>query len=233
VSNPIVIAAGALLPRPLILPAGFVPNQPFHDEELVIWPAGKPITREVVIPGQSGFPLPFVIPNGLPLSNKWSPTTENQGNGTLYIIPGFWNSQHTARCQYPCTMLFPPVTKTTTWIPPPATFSTTGWTTTVTPPSDPGSQATKVVAPVPAVKPLCIPVNVVTTTIYIFPPDINPFPPVIPMVTIGPVPPGGRPEPVSNPNKPSPEQQQVGVFCDILPTMARLRLLTYRVGRGV
>lgn len=226
-SNPLEIAAGTLLPRSLILPAGFVPNQPLQDEEGVRWPAGKPLPREIVIPRATTFPFPFLVPNGLPLSDKWSPTAEGQSNGTLYIIPNFWDGDHSVRCQYPCTILFPPATKITTWTPPPFTFSTTGWTTTVTPPvittaliriskltvtSDPGSPATKVVAPVPGPKPLCIPIYIIITTIYICPPALFPFPPPLPMVTIGPLPPGGRSHPVNEPNKPTPEQEQVGVL---------------------
>lgn len=212
-----------------MLPPGFVPNLPVTDNGGFLWPAGKPLPHEVEIPAGSSFPFPFVVPAGLPFSDTYTPddNKDSDNNGTLYIISDFWDRDHTVSCLYPCTIVFPPSVTTTTWTPPPITTTVSGQTitftidvqttekvriskTTVT--SDQGSQPTKTILPLPALKPLCIDFTIPIVNIHVkfglCPPDLSPFPPPIPPVTIVPVPPGGKSGPTNEPNEPSEDQKE-------------------------
>lgn len=118
-------------------------------------------------------------------------------------------------------MTFPPITtavtsgtitSTTTWIPPVQSSEKIRISST-TVSSDPGSQPTKIIFPLPALKPLCIkftiPIIGVTITIGLCPPSISPFPPPIPGITIIPVPPGGKAGPTTPDNLPTPDEEEV------------------------
>ncbi|KAK0648213.1 hypothetical protein B0T16DRAFT_444342 [Cercophora newfieldiana] len=221
VSNPIVIGAGTAIPRPLILPRGYKPNQPVKDDRGTWYLPNNPLPSDIVVPIGFIFPIPFIIPRGLPLSDLWSDDGQNDDtNGTLYLPPGFWAGDRKVSCYYPCTLVFPPLTTTTTWDPPSVTVTTSGRTTTTDPPpyttewisiskttiaSDSGSPETRVVQPSPAPKPLCFTLDLIIIKIQLCPPELKPFPPPVPSITIFPPPPGQRPE---QDNKPTPEQQQ-------------------------
>ncbi|KAJ3493593.1 hypothetical protein NLG97_g4634 [Lecanicillium saksenae] len=219
VSNPIEISPGVAIPRPLFLPAGFQPNQRIIGSDGIEYEAGKPLPREVLIPIGTIFPAPFMIPPGLPLSNTWSPEArDGNTNGTLYIISDFWDQQHTVSCLFPCTLLFPPLPTRTTWTVPVITYDEDSRekTTTVPPYTTQkirisrttvlAGQPTQIIKPKPAKKPLCFIIPIIN--IRICPPDLRPFPPPIPDVTIIPIPPGGKPGPTNAGNRPSPEEEQ-------------------------
>ncbi|EEY19831.1 glucan 1,3-beta-glucosidase [Verticillium alfalfae VaMs.102] len=227
--NPINVPAGVPIPRPFLLPPGFVPNQPIVDTAGKEWQAGVPLTQEVEVPAGTVFTFPLIVPAGLPFSDKYTPE-ENQDDddsGALYLPADFWEGEHTVSCRYPCTIVYPPSATTTTWIPPPLTTVVSSQTITftvekqttekvhiskTTVKTESGSQPTVIVAPVPAPKPLCIsytiPVVNIKVKFGLCPPDLKPFPPPIPKVTIIPVPPGGKPGPTTPGNKPSEEQEQ-------------------------
>lgn len=75
-SNPIEISPGTALPRNLLLPVGFIPNQQITDINGQTYPAGVLLTREVIIPAGTTFPFPFTIAPGLSLSNTYTPGSE-------------------------------------------------------------------------------------------------------------------------------------------------------------
>ncbi|KAJ6790315.1 hypothetical protein PWT90_11148 [Aphanocladium album] len=221
VSNPIEIGARVPIPRPMFLPPGFIPNQPVTDKNGATFAAGQPLSQEILVPIGAIFPVPFLIPPGLPLSDTWSPDARNNtGNRTLYLIPGFWNGPHTIKCQFPCTIVFPPMTTSTSWSPPPITIgSDPTKTTTTIPPyttelikisrttvETQKSQPTQTIYPKPGRKPLCFKLPIVK--IRICPPAFKVFPPPVPPVTILPIPPGGKPEPTNTNNEPTPEEEQ-------------------------
>ncbi|KAG7117994.1 Glucan 1 like protein [Verticillium longisporum] len=227
--NPINVPAGVPIPRPFLLPPGFVPNQPIVDTSGKEWQAGVPLTQEVEVPAGTVFTFPLIVPAGLPFSDKYTPE-ENQDDddsGALYLPSDFWEGEHTVSCRYPCTIVYPPSATTTTWIPPPLTTVVSSQTITFTVEkqttekvhiskttvrTESGSQPTVIVAPVPAPKPLCIsytiPIVNIKVKFGLCPPDLKPFPPPIPKVTIIPVPPGGKPGPTTPGNKPSEEQEE-------------------------
>lgn len=172
-----------------------------------------------MIPIGTIFPVPFDIQSGLPLSNTWSPEARNDtSNGTLYIAADFWDRDHTVSCTFPCAILFPPFITTTTWFPPPITYTTLGKTISTTVPPHTTEQIrisrttvesrkpTQTISPSPAKRPLCF--TLPLTHVRICPPDLLPFPPPIPVVTIIPVPPGGKPGPTNVNNQPTPDQEQ-------------------------
>ncbi|KAK6535009.1 hypothetical protein TWF281_006307 [Arthrobotrys megalospora] len=237
-SNPIKIEPGVPIPVPLILPEGFIPNQPVTSSGGIIYPAGQPLPDEVVISVGYIFPFPFDIPRGYRFSDRYTILSddelgEDDGEDiykkVLYITSTFWNptAPKTIRCSYPCTIVFPPMTSTTTWTPLPRTTTYSGTITTFQPPpitsvkirvskttvtSEEGSSSTKTILPILAPVPLCILVRITlpiigTITISICPPSLNPFPPInipIPPVTIIPVPPG----PPGPTETPTPDHEQ-------------------------
>lgn len=224
VSNPLEIGAGAPLPRSMFLPPGFVPNQPVTASDGTVYLPGQPLPREILIPIGTTFPVPLIIPPGLPLSNTWSPVTNGTGNGTLYLTGDFWNGPHSVWCSYPCTLVFPPITSTTTWTPPPITYKTKAATTsTILPPltteliriskttvtRQQPAKATHIIFPKPHPRPMCIRLPIIR--IMICPPKLKPFPPPVPTVTIIPIPPGGKPGPTTEDNRPTQEEEQVSV----------------------
>ena len=237
-SNPIAIAPNTPIPEPLILPGGFIPNQVIPDITGTSWPAGVPIPQQVIVPAWTSFPFPFLIPPGLPLSDTFTPWAPDSGddngsdgsNNTMYIITTFWEqAENTVYCTFPCTILFPPLTSTTTWTPVPFWLTVSGSSTFVQPPiqttqlvrlskttvqSSQGSGPTLVISPLPALKPLCFTITIPfigTIKIGFCPPEWSPFPPTIkiPTVTILPIPPGGNTGPVNPGNSRSPEQTEV------------------------
>ncbi|KAH8895965.1 pectin lyase-like protein [Thozetella sp. PMI_491] len=247
--NPLLVPAGVPVPRPFLLPPGFVPNQPVTDKTGYQWPAGKPVPNEVEVPTGTTFPFPFVVPAGLPFSDTFTPEENRDGdgvNGTLYLPSDFWEGDHIVTCPFPCTIIFPPSITTTTWDPPPITTTVSSQVITVTVTrqttekvrvskttvtSEPSSQPTKTIRPVPAPKPLCIDFTIPIVNIHVkfglCPPELRPFPPPIPEVTIIPVPPGGKPGPTTPENKPSEDQEEEedqedseGPVCPYLPQYA-------------
>ncbi|KAJ5442294.1 Peptidoglycan-binding Lysin subgroup [Penicillium cf. griseofulvum] len=230
VQNPLEISPNIPLPRGLILPTGFRPNQQIVDATSATWGAGSTLPWEIVIPMGYEFPFPFEIPPGLGLSDTssgiYADNDDDRTNGVLYIVDDFWDGPHTVSCSYPCTLLFPPITTTTTWTP--STFVTTSGSesATITPPvqttekiriykhtvtSDKDSEPTKIIGPVPAPDPLCVEVTVPvlgTIRFGLCPPQIKPYPPSIPKVTVKPVPPGKKPGPINIENKPSDDQKE-------------------------
>lgn len=216
VSNPMEIGAGVAIPRPLFLPPGFVPNQEVTSAGGTIFPAGKPLPREVLVPIGTIFPFPFIIPPGLPLSDTWSDSHDN-GNNTLYLPDGFWDGSRTITCSFPCAIVFPPITTRSTWTPPPIpvrTKSTT--TTTIIPPFTTGrikvsrtvvsSKASQTIFPTPGPKPMCFKLPLLK--IKLCPPAIQPFPPPVPPVVVIPVPPGGKPGPTTPDDEPTEDEKQ-------------------------
>ncbi|KAK5654488.1 hypothetical protein OQA88_7116 [Cercophora sp. LCS_1] len=183
---------------------------------------------EVIIDTDTSFPFPFNIPAGQPFSDTFTPDEykDDDTNGTLYIISDFWDRGHTVFCNYPCTLMFPPYTTTSTWTPTPFTtvVSETEFTT-IFPPittqkikiskttvqSTENSSPTKTISPVPGLDPICITITIpiigITITIGLCPPKIEPFPPPIPAVTIIPPPPGTQPGPINPGNLPTPDQE--------------------------
>lgn len=83
IGNPLVIPPGNPVPRDIELPAGFVPPQPFADQDGVVHPARKPLTSEAILPLGTVFLEPFVIPAGQPLRGGEDTTT---GDGDLTWI---------------------------------------------------------------------------------------------------------------------------------------------------
>jgi hypothetical protein len=254
VGNPIEISPGYALPRNLILPRGFVPNQQVIDLDGRRYPAGVPLPQEIIVPRGTRFLFPFIIPPGLSLSNRFSdgdpePDEDDDDNGVLYITSTFWEGPppYTVTCDPPCTLVFPPSTTSTTWTPPPFVTTTNGQSATITPPVvttndirisketvSTGPPPIKTIFPVPAPKPLCITVTLPilgTITFGLCPPDINPFPPPIPPVTVIPVPPGGKPGPTNAGNEPSEEQEEVGQFSHVFPSETNVWLIFYMMCR--
>ncbi|KAL4937116.1 hypothetical protein BDV06DRAFT_227257 [Aspergillus oleicola] len=230
VRNGVEISANVPLARGLILPTGFRVNQDVVESTNVKWSAGETIPWEIIIPRGTRFKFPFEIPPGLQLSDtaseEFADDDDDQGtDGVLYIISDFWERPHTVSCHFPCTMMFPPITTTSTWTPPPFTTSTDGETETITPPvhttqkiriskhtvqSSTDSPPTKTIGPTPGPDPLCVKMSVPVLgdiQVGICPPSIDPFPPDVPDVTIVPVPPGGKPGPTNPANKPSEDQE--------------------------
>ncbi|PGH10677.1 hypothetical protein AJ80_07433 [Polytolypa hystricis UAMH7299] len=230
VSNPIEISPNYDLPRNLILPRGFTPNQEMTDARGLQFPSGVPLPEEIIIPRGTRFSSPLVMPRGMGLSNTFTdPETiddDDDDDDIIYITSTFWDGPHTVSCSPPCTLLFPPTTTTSTWTPPPFTTTVSGTTTIVNPPvqttqqirisketvnSETGSPATKTIFPTPAPAPLCIEITlpiVGTLTFGLCPPDINPFPPPVPSVVVVPVPPDGKSGPTNPGNQPSEEQEE-------------------------
>jgi hypothetical protein len=79
--NPIVIPSNVPIPIDIILPAGFVPNQPFVSPDGKTHSAGVSLPTETTLPGGTIFTAPFVIPPSQPLRNGEG--EENNENGTL------------------------------------------------------------------------------------------------------------------------------------------------------
>lgn len=234
VRNPIVILPGVPLPQPLVLPKGFVPDQEIVDSSGGYHGAGTPLAKEITISQGSIFQYRFGIPPGLLLvggeehDNYEEESESNDGTVTLYIVSTFWQTPgpYSASCNSPCKLVFPPLTKTTTWTPPP--FVTTlgaSSTSVILPPyttqkiqltpvvieSTTGASPTKVIKPLPGLKPLCITVTLPilgTITFGLCPPNIQPFPPPVPFVTIFPPPPGIKPGPTNVENRPTPDQEK-------------------------
>ncbi|KAL2060471.1 hypothetical protein VTL71DRAFT_9502 [Oculimacula yallundae] len=226
VSSPIEISPGVPIPKELILPVGFTPNQEVIGTDGQKHAPSQPFTEQVVVSAGTIFLFPFVIPPGLSLSNLYTPGADDSGDDyTMYIITTFWEGPHTVSCSYPCTVLFPPLVVTSTWTPRPFVTSKDGQTETVTIPvqttqririskttikSSDGSSPTKVIFPIPAPKPLCIKITLPilgTITFGLCPPKLDPFPPKIPDVTIIPVPPGKKPGPTMYKNVPSQDHK--------------------------
>lgn len=216
------IGAGTPIPRPLFLPAGFIPNQQVMAADETVYTGGQPLPREILIPIGTIFPIPFIIPPGLPLSNTWSPVLSEDKNGTLYLVGDFWSGNHSVFCSYPCTLVFPPLTTSTTWTPPIITYQIQSTTTsTIIPPyttelirvskttvqRELPAKATHTIDPKPHPKPLCFRLPLIG--IRLCPPELKPFPPPVPTVTIIPIPPGGKPGPTAPGNRPTPEEEQV------------------------
>lgn len=207
-----LIGGGTATPRPLFLPPGFVASQPIIVSDGVVYLPGKVPPHEIIVSIGTIFPVPFLIPKGLPLSDTWSSgQSDDSGvNGTVLYLPGdFWVGPKSVSCSFPCTLVLPPVTTTRTFDPPPFVITTSGVTTTVDPPirttelvpvskitvtSDPGSSPTKTIQPQPADKPVCSPLNLGIVTIKICPLAINSLP-SLPQISTGPLPPGGKPGP--------------------------------------
>lgn len=228
IGNPVVIAPGTALAQPLILPVGFIPNQIVTDSESgVMYGPGAPIAEEVTVADGTRFPFPFNIPAGQPFSDAFTPDVykDDDFNSTLYIISDFWDRPHTVFWNYPCTLVFPPFTTTSTWTPTPVTTVVSQTTvSTIFPPistqkikiskttvqTTEGSSPTQTVLPVPMPTPLCIEITIpileITVTFGLCPPKIEPFPPPIPVVTLRPPPPGTLPGPINPGNVPTPEQ---------------------------
>jgi hypothetical protein len=211
----------------MFLPAGFIPNQAVTADDGIVYPAGKPLDKEIIVPIGTIFPVPFSIPKGFPLSNTWSPDPEDDSeeDGSLIYLPGdFWTGPFSVSCSFPCTLVFPPVTTTTSWDPPPFVATASGVTTTVDPPlyttqlirvskttvtSAAGSSPTKTIQPEPADKPMCFTLDLIIIKIEICPPKLDISLPPLPKVSIGPLPPGGKPGPTTQNNKPTPDQVKV------------------------
>lgn len=211
----------------MFLPAGFVPNQPIPASDGSVYPPGQPLPREILIPIGTTFPIPLLVPPGLPLSNTWSPEADgdyDNGNGTLYLVPDFWDGPRSVWCSYPCTLVFPPITSTTTWTPPVITYKTDKSSASTTIPpyttelirisrttverrNQPTSTAAHIILPLPHPKPLCFRLPLIR--VKICPPKLRPFPPPVPPVTIIPIPPGTKPEPTNKDNKATPEEEEV------------------------
>lgn len=231
IGNPVVIPAANRIAQPLILPQGFIPNQPITDDQSgIMYGPGAPLPKEVIIGTGTAFPVPFNIPAGQPFSDTFTPHEykDDGSNATLYIVSDFWEKPHTVFCNYPCTLVFPPYTTTSTWTPTPLTtvVSETEFTT-VFPPvttqkikiskttvqTTESSSPTIIIAPIINPKPICItgtiPILDITVKIGMCPPVIDPFPPIIPIpvVTIKPPPPGTLPGPINPGNLPTPDQE--------------------------
>ncbi|KAK3296411.1 pectate lyase superfamily protein-domain-containing protein [Chaetomium fimeti] len=231
IGNPVTIQPGASIPRPLILPQGFAPNQPVTDANTgITYPAGQPLEDEVTIDGGTTFPFPFSIPAGQPFSDTFTPDEfkddddDDEDNNILYITSDFWDQPHTVFCHYPCTLIFPPWTITTTFTPPPFTTTVSGTVFSTTPPpqtteklkikkttvrSTEGSSPTHVISPITRPDPICIrftiPILGITIQFGFCPPKVEPLPP-IPQVTIKPPPPGTKSGPININNEPTSEQ---------------------------
>lgn len=221
-----------MLLQDLILPAGFIPNQTFQDNNGVTHPANTPLESETVIPVGTIFDIPFEIPAGLRLSSRasWDGSISDITTVKMYIITTFWEQEHlTVTCSYPCTFLLPPYPVITTWTPPLITTTIDGTSYTVTPPvmttekiripemtvtSEAGSSPTKTVRPGSG-GPMCPHITIhlllIDITFQLCPPSPVPFP-TIPLVTIVPVPPGGAPGPTNPANKPSQDQEDVSIY---------------------
>lgn len=214
ISNPIEIGANTPIPRSIFLPPGFVPNQQVTGSNDIFYPAGRPLPVEVLVPIGTVFPIPFHIPAGLPLSDTWS--EDKSSNGTLFLPLNFWDGPHTVTCNEPCGIVFPPLTTTTTWTPPPVYYKTKSTTVTTTVPPYTTelitisktrvsrTQPTQTIRPKPGPKPICFWLPIIN--IPICPPALRPFPPLVPEVTLIPVPPGGTPGPTNPGNKPPGEE---------------------------
>lgn len=233
-SNPIEISPNTPLPRGLILPTGFRLNQQITDSNSVTWDAGQTVPWEIIIPQEYEFVFPFKIPPGLVLSDTssgvYADQDDDRKDGVLYIVSDFWERPHTVSCSYPCTMMFPPIEASTTWTPSPFVTTVGTTSTTVTPPvqttekrriyketltSEEDSAPTKVISPRPAPDPLCVEVTApILGTIHfdLCPPQIKPFPPEVPGVTVVPVSPGKNPGPTNPANKPSEDQEKVCAY---------------------
>ncbi|KAJ9653598.1 hypothetical protein H2201_009128 [Coniosporium apollinis] len=134
IGNPIEIAAGIPLPMDIVLPAGFVPNQPFRSSDGTNIPAGIALPKETTIPRGTVFQSPFTIPAGQSLRNGEG---DDQGDdGLIWIDPAIWNSPNPeVQCYPPCTLVLPPWTSTTSTIDyPRITVSRDTWTSTITRP---------------------------------------------------------------------------------------------------
>ena len=233
VKNPLEISPKISLPRGLILPTGFRLNQQVVDSSSATWSAGDTLPWEIIIPMGYIFSFPFEIPPGLVLSDTssgvYADDDDDRTDGVLYITDDFWEGPHTVSCSYPCTLLYPPITTTTTWTPSTFVTSSGSKSATITPPvqttekiriykqtvsSEKDSEPTKVTGPVPAPDPLCVQVTVPvlgTIRFGLCPPQIKPYPPDVPKVTVKPVPPGGKPGPTNPANKPSDDQKDVRI----------------------
>jgi len=134
VGNPIEIAAGVPLPMDIVLPAGYIPNQPFVASDGTNITPGIALPRETTIPRGTVFQKPFVIPSGQSLRNGEG---DDQGDDRLiWIDPAIWDSESPeVQCFPPCTLVLPPWTKTTSTIDyPRITVSRETWTSTITRP---------------------------------------------------------------------------------------------------
>lgn len=208
-SNPIEIGPSSPVPRSFFLPGGFIPNQEVTGADGIIYPAGKPLPGEVLVPIGTTFPVPFLIPPGLPLSDTW--TDDWRNNDTIFLPATFWDQAHTVTCNDPCAIIFPPSTTITTWTPSVITYVTKSTTTSTTiPPYTTQSitisrtkvsrtQPTQTIHPKPGQKPYCFKIPIIGRLLC--PPKLDPFPPPIPPVTLVPVPPGGKPGPTEEPKE--------------------------------
>lgn len=208
---------------------GFVLNQDIKDSGGKYWRAGTTLDIDVMLPVGTTFNFPFIMPAGLSLSDRFTPRedeTELQ-NDKLYLTSTFWDGPKTVTCTFPCIIVFPPWTTTTTWAPAPYTLISSGVTTTVPIPpftselikfksttisSTSESDSSQTLLPIPLPKPLCVKVVLPILgqiQVGICPPKLDPFPPAIniPTVTVvkGTVP---GPTPVAN-EKSKEQKEQV------------------------
>ncbi|KAF1814690.1 hypothetical protein P152DRAFT_512062 [Eremomyces bilateralis CBS 781.70] len=213
IGNPIELPANIPIPLDIILPAGFVPNQPFVATDGSTATAGSPLPRELTIPKGTVFSSPFIIPPGQPLREGEDDDTGD--DAILWIDPAIWDDPNpTASCYPPCTLVLPPWTKVTSTVDYPRITWTEGQLTTVltVPPitisewqletvvvgNQPSSSSSGTGFP-PIIFPIITPILSATTT---WPPVTTILSGHVTTITNPPVPP--RPAPPGPPPHPPP-----------------------------